>query len=234
MLSQQSRLAQMGEAISMIAHQWRQPLNNLNGLVLLMDLKLSKQREIKHNLLEEEFNEIETITAYMSNTIDDFRDFFKPEKEKVSFCLNETIKSTIRLLQPILKYDAIKIHYTDNKKIELFGYPNELGQVLINIINNAKDALVSNNQHKEKNIYISLFQEQNSITITIQDNAGGISPEIIDHIFDPYFSTKLKKNGTGLGLYISKMVIEEHMNGKLSVTNGEKGAMFRVEFEKTA
>ena len=230
MLSEQSRLAQMGEAINMIAHQWRQPLNNLNGLVLLMDLKISKQENINKDLLEKEFDEIESTTTYMSNTIDDFRNFFKPQKEKIEFNLEETIESTVRLLNPMMIHDEIEIHYNYTDNIKLFGYPNEIGQVMINIINNAKDALLSNNINKEKNIYISLYKKHEKIVITIQDNAGGIDSKIIDHIFDPYFSTKLKKNGTGLGLYISKMIVEEHMAGKLNVENSDKGALFRIEF----
>ena len=133
-------------------------------------------------------------------------------------------------IQPVIKHHQITIEQHCNTQIELFGYPNEIGQVIINLINNAKDALLSNNVNQTKKIAISLFKESNNTVITIQDNAGGIDPEIIEYVFDPYFSTKLKKNGTGLGLYISKMVIEEHMNGKLSVTNGEEGAIFRVEF----
>jgi signal transduction histidine kinase len=230
MLSHQSRLAQMGEAINMIAHQWRQPLNNLNGLVLLMDLKLSKQKNIDKNLLEKEFNEIETTTTYMSHTIDDFRDFFKPQKEKIKFNLKDTIESTMRLIQPVMLHEEIKIKHLYEKNIHLIGYPNEIGQVIINIINNAKDALISINLNREKNIYISLFKKEHKVVITIQDNAGGVDKNIINHIFDPYFSTKLKKNGTGLGLYISKMIIEEHMEGKLSVENSKDGALFKIEF----
>jgi signal transduction histidine kinase len=230
MLSHQSRLTQMGEAINMIAHQWRQPLNNLNGLVLLMDLKLSKQKNIDKNLLEKEFNEIETTTTYMSHTIDDFRDFFKPQKEKIKFNLKDTIESTMRLIQPVMLHEEIKIKHLYEKNIHLIGYPNEIGQVIINIINNAKDALISNNLNREKNIYISLFKKEHKVVITIQDNAGGVDKNIINHIFDPYFSTKLKKNGTGLGLYISKMIIEEHMEGKLSVENSKDGALFKIEF----
>jgi C4-dicarboxylate-specific signal transduction histidine kinase len=128
-------------------------------------------------------------------------------------------------------HDQIKIHYKYHDTIQLFGYPNEIGQVIINIINNAKDALLSNNINKEKNIYISLHKKNKRIVISIQDNAGGINKDIINNIFNPYFSTKLKKNGTGLGLYISKMIIEEHMKGKLSVENHDDGALFKIEFK---
>ena len=230
MLSQQARLAQMGEAINMIAHQWRQPLHNINGLVMLMDMKLSKKDNKLSLLLNKELDEIESLTAYMSNTIDDFRNFFKPEKSKVQFNLRETIETTFKVLKPMLSYDKITInnHYSD--EVILFGYPNELSQVIISIVNNAKDVLMFNNQKGEKYITTHLFKENNRAVITIQDNAGGIDTEIIEYIFDPYFSTKLK-NGTGLGLYISKMIIEEHMGGELSVTNNESGALFRIEFE---
>jgi len=228
-LSQQARLAQMGEAINMIAHQWRQPLSNINALVMLIDMKISKQGDKFALLLNKELDEIESITAYMSSTIDDFRNFFKPTKKRVEFNLKDSIENTFKLLNPTLLYDEIKIqnYYTDD--ITLLGYPNELGQVIINIINNAKDALISNNQNREKYIIIHLYKDQNKGVITIEDNAGGIDDDIISHIFDPYFSTKLKKNGTGLGLYISKMIIEEHMGGELSVKNSNSGAIFKIE-----
>ena len=229
MLSQQSRLAQMGEAINMIAHQWRQPLNNLNAIVLLMDLKISKQHNIERDLLEKEFEEIESTITYMSHTIDDFKNFFKPQKEKINFNLKDSIQGAVRLIEPVMLYEAINIYHTLKEDIILLGYPNELGQVIINIINNAKDALLSNNLNKEKNIYILLSKKEEKIIISIQDNAGGINNKIINNIFDPYFSTKSNKNGTGLGLYISKMIIEEHMNGKLSIKNSSDGAIFKIE-----
>jgi signal transduction histidine kinase len=230
MLSHQSRLAQMGEAINMIAHQWRQPLNNLNAIVLLMDLKISKQDNIERDLLEKEFVEIETTTTYMSHTIDDFRDFFKPQKEKVEFNLKDCVEGAVRLIEPIMIHDEINIKHT-LEDITLLGYSNELGQVIINLINNAKDALLTKNLNTEKNIYILLYQEDRKIVISIEDNAGGIDNKIINDIFAPYFSTKLKNNGTGLGLYISKMIIEEHMNGELSVKNSNNGAIFTIEFQ---
>jgi len=186
MIVQQSRLAQMGKAINMIAHQWRQPLNIVNGLVMQMDMKLSKQNNIDKYLLEKEFDKIEATTKYMSRTIDDFRDFFKPQKEKTIFSLKETINDAIRLLQPVMLYDNIKIHHCHENDIELFGYPNEIGQVIINLLNNAQDALISNNLDKEKNIYISLSKKDDKAVMTIQDNAGGINNKIINHIFDPF------------------------------------------------
>ena len=231
MLSQQARLAQMGEAINMIAHQWRQPLQNINGLVMLIEIKLSKKDSQLTLLVNKELDEIESFTAYMSHSIDDFRDFFKPEKSKVQFNLQKTMETTLKLIEPTLLCDEIKVsnHYGD--EIIFFGYPNELGQVIINMVNNARDALLSSNQDREKQITTYLFQEENRAVITIEDNAGGIDSEIIEYIFDPYFSTKLKKNGTGLGLYISKLIIEEHMGGELTVKNSDSGALFRIEFE---
>lgn len=223
----------MGEVINMIAHQWRQPLATINALVMVMDIKLSKENGLDKALLEKEFNEIELTTLLMSRTIDDFRDFFKPEKEKIKFNMEENIEHAIRLVQPVLNYDGISMHKSYKDKRELLGYPNEIGQVIVNIINNAKDVLNINNKNREKNIYISLFQKNNNVVLTIEDNAGGIDKEIIGHIFDPYFSTKSKKNGTGLGLYISKMIIEEHMGGKLSVINSDIGAIFTLTFPIT-
>lgn len=230
MMFQQSRLAQMGEMLNMIAHQWRQPLSGINALVMLMDIKISKQ-DIENKLfLEKEFTELESLTAHMSNTIDDFRDFFKPEKEKVEFSLNKVLDHTITLLKPVLLHEGISISIDYEEKIEILGYPNELGQVIINIISNAKDELVSNNSNKEKSIHIALHKEDTKIILRIEDNAGGINDKIINSIFNPYFSTKLEKNGTGLGLYISKIIIEEHMNGKLTVSNRNDGALFKIEF----
>jgi signal transduction histidine kinase len=228
MMYHQSKLAQMGEVINMIAHQWRQPLSNINGLVMVMDNKMIKKYQQSPTLLEEEFDKLESITSYMSRTIDDFRDFFRPNKEKITFDVQEIINHSIRLVEPILMLDDVKIHKNYTDKVELFGYPSEIGQVLVNIINNAKDALISNKNIEKKSIYIKLFKKENNVIITIQDNAGGIPETIINQIFKPYFSTKLNKNGTGLGLYISKMIIQEHMGGELLVQNSNGGALFTL------
>lgn len=232
LLLQQSRLAQMGEMISMIAHQWRQPLSSINATVLVMDMKISKENIANKQFLDKEFNDIESLTKHMSETIDDFKDFFRPEKEKVLINLQNTIEETLKLIKPILNHNSITVEIKNEAYIELLGYPNELGQVILNIITNAKDAFLLNNQKENKIISINLSEKNNKIFISIQDNAGGIDNDIIENIFNPYFSTKSKKNGTGLGLYIAKVIIEGHMNGKLNVRNKDKGALFQIELEE--
>jgi len=231
MMLHQSRLAQMGEVISMIAHQWRQPLNSLSMLNQSILLKYSI------NKLDDQFLEYFKINSkqqidLMSNTIDDFRDFFKPEKEKSNFCINEIIKNTIDIVNPVLLKDKIEIKSNLQKDIFMNGYPNEFGQAVLNIINNAKDALIENNI-KDKKIEIKLLMENNNIILAISDNAKGIPKNIIDNIFDPYFSTKNEKNGTGLGLYMTKIILENHMDGKIMVENKNDGAIFSIKFEYT-
>ncbi len=223
----QSRLAQMGEMISMIAHQWRQPLNSLSMLNQSIILKYNRDK------LTEEFIEYFKVNSNkqiqnMSKTIDDFRDFFKPEKEKVEFFINDIVSDTLEMVKPIFSQNQINIIFDVEEKIQIIGYPNELGQAILNIINNAKDALVENDK-KNKQIKIELIQNNNSVTLIISDNACGIPEYIIEKIFDPYFSTKEEKNGTGLGLYMSKLIIEEHMSGKLNVLNNTDGAVFMIQ-----
>ena len=238
MMFQQSRLAQMGEMISMIAHQWRQPLNNLSILNQTIVLKY-KRDKLTNNLIDNFDKNTKVQISTMSQTIDDFSDFFKPEKQKVKFCINDVINNSIGLLNPILNKYQINLKFIDNKIINIFGYPNELGQSLVNIINNAKDALLQDNicnkldstaYHKDKRINIKLELTGTTVNLIIDDNAGGIASNIIDKIFDPYFSTKNEKNGTGLGLYMTKIIIEDHMQGKIEVTNNLNGAVFKISF----
>ncbi len=225
----QSRLAQMGEMINMIAHQWRQPLNSLSMLNQSVVLKYNRDK------LDIEFLEYFKINSKkqiknMSQTIDDFRDFFKPEKEKVEFSINNVMDDTLDMVKPICKKNNINILFENKEEFKIMGYPNELGQAMLNIINNAKDALIYHDVN-DKIIKINFEQIENNIILTISDNAGGISLNIIEKIFDPYFSTKGEKNGTGLGLYMSKLIIEEHMNGQLSVSNDKDGAIFSIKLE---
>ena len=228
MMIHQNRLAQMGEMISMIAHQWRQPLNTLAILTQTIVLKY-KRGKLNDTIVDSFKENSKKQINQMSNTIDDFRDFFKPEKVKIEFCINSVIYHVIDILKPALEINNIDIRFEEETEFNIIGYPNELGQAILNIISNAKDALLDNKVEEGK-ITILLQQIDSSIVVSICDNAGGISDEIISKIFDPYFSTKIEKNGTGLGLYMTKMIIEEHMGAVLSVSNDDNGAIFKICF----
>jgi len=222
----QNRLAQMGEMINMIAHQWRQPLNQLSlvNQTLYHQYKIDKLNEKNMESFREKSNK--TIQQ-MSSTIDDFRNFFKPDKKKTVFCVNDVIDHVLDITSPLLSHNFIDIIYKSEEKFYTCGFPNELGQSILNIVYNAQDAFA---EKKIDNKYVEmrLFYQQDMIILSICDNAGGIPEDIINKIFDPYFSTKTNKNGTGLGLYISKIIIEEHMKGRLLVINKENGACFKI------
>ena len=231
LMLQQSRLAQMGEMISMIAHQWRQPLNNLSLVSqgLFMKYKRGKLDDTAIEMFEQSSKK---QILQMSRTIDDFRNFFKPEKEKEVFNLSEALENTIDLVRPYFDREHISFEVSIDSEIYINGYPGEFGQALINIINNAKDALIENQEDKRYiNIY-TLNDKKDTFLLIIEDNAKGIPEDMIDKIFDPYFSTKLDKNGTGIGLYMTKMIIEEHMDSTLKVENTEDGAKFTLGFKQ--
>jgi len=226
-LVHQARLAQMGEMISMIAHQWRQPLASISAQSAHLLVK-AKLGGIDNITLEKSSKSISKQSQYLSETIDDFRDFFSPDREKMLTTYNEIVKSVKNIIDSSVSDKNIKI-VTDLKCDASFkSYPNELKQVILNLVKNAQDALV---EHKIKDGIIRMKtykHDDGRYILEVQDNAGGIDDEIIDKIFDPYFSTKNKKDGTGLGLYMSKMIIEEHCNGELKVTNTENGALFSI------
>ena len=229
LLIAQSRLASMGEMIGNIAHQWRQPLNAL-GLVL-QNIQFTHEE----GLLDEEYmnrslKKANTLTSNMSQTIDDFRNFFKPSKFKEAFDIKTSVLESVELVSSTFKYFDIKIVldlYEEELLVE--GYPNEFSQVLVNILNNAKDAFQEVSDKKEKNIVVRSFKEEGFVTIELIDNATGIDEKIIDKLFDPYFSTKEEENGTGIGLYMTKMIIEKNMNGIIQVKNIGEGAIFTIK-----
>jgi len=227
----QGRLAQAGEMISMIAHQWRQPLNNLS--ILMQSLVLQYRRHKLDNTKVEHFHKHSSATIkQMSDTIDDFRNFFRPDREKKNFEIQKRFDHIRDILSPILHDNQIDLIIdSPEKPIYLYGYANEFGQALINILNNAKDALIEQGIPKRE-IHMILESSDEEIRLTIEDNAGGINPHILDSIFDPYSSTKTEKNGTGLGLYIAKIVIEDHMEGVLKASNISNGARFEIIFAK--
>jgi len=229
-LYQQSRLAQMGEMISMIAHQWRQPLSAISATSSALNLK-AKLGKADKDTIEQMTEKISDYSQHLSQTIDDFRDFFKPTKGKGTVDLNELLKSVLTIAEVSLIKRDIKI-IKELGQIEPFSsYSNELKQVILNLIKNAEDVLVEN---KISNPIIRLCtcQEGDNVVFKIRDNGGGISEDIIDKIFDPYFSTKTEKNGTGLGLYMSKIIIEDHCKGKLDVKNNTEGAVFSIILPK--
>ena len=225
----QSRLAQMGEVISMIAHQWRQPLNSLSLLNQTILLKYDRE---KLNDEAIEFFRVHSKKQIheMSKTIDDFKDFFKPQKIKKEFLLNEVIDNLFDIVKPIYTRSNVNININIDQEHYIMGYKNELGQAVLNILNNAKDALVEKNIEK-KEVNITVKKYDGKINIVISDNAGGIPGEYKENIFDPYFSTKGDKNGTGLGLYMTKMIVEDHMDGKITVKNNHVGAVFTIILE---
>ena len=227
MLLQQSRLAAMGEMIGNIAHQWRQPLN-LMGL-LAQDLTMTYRKgDFDLEYLETAVQKMLKNIRHMSRTIDDFRNFFRPVKEKVDFSILEIVQNTLSLLEGSLNAQQIKTQVVSDSDLVVNGYPNELSQVLLNLMINARDAFLTQ-KVTSPTITIRIASKEGRPVVTVADNAGGVPQEIIDKIFDPYFTTKGPDKGTGLGLFMAKTIIEKNMGGFLSVRNVGHGAEFRIE-----
>jgi signal transduction histidine kinase len=222
----------MGEMISMIAHQWRQPLNNIS-LLNQMLLKRYENNELDREQIKRFAENSHRQIKLMSDTIEDFRNFFKPEEEKKSFSVNTVVHQTLEITENLFRSRNIEIVFHEGKEAVGYGYPNALSQTLLNLLNNAKDAFEeTSSTPKKKKIEIFLGETREGIELKIRDNAGGIPEEILPKIFDPYFSTKLEKNGTGLGLYMSKMLIEEQMGGRIEAGNTPEGASFTLRIPK--
>jgi len=230
MLIQQSRLAAMGEMIGNIAHQWRQPLNAL-GLVIQNIYYTYESGDLDKEYLARSMNKSKKLTALMSKTIDDFRNFFRPDKLQEVFSVSERVMSVSELISASYKNHSITIETDLDDSLYSVGYPNEFSQVLLNILTNAKDALIENNI-KNPMVWIRSFGENDNVVLEIEDNAGGIDEAIIEKVFEPYFTTKDKTVGTGIGLYMSKMIIENNMGGVIHAYNGKSGAIFRIEIRK--
>lgn len=216
LLSQQQKMVSMGQMLENIAHQWRQPLSLITTNASAV--KLKKQiNDLDDEFLNNSLDSILNTSKYLSNTIDDFRYFFKPQKEKSDFYLEKCCAKTIDLINSnFLNYDIKIIYKIEN--IKVCGYETELIQVLINILNNAKDALVTSN-NSEKFIFIDIFKKEDKAIIEINDNAGGIDEKIIDKVFEPYFTTKHQSQGTGIGLFMCQEIVTKHMNGQISISN---------------
>ena len=222
MIREQSRLVQMGEMISMIAHQWRQPLSAIAAASGSLQLK-AKRNKLDQDTAIDIADKIKTFSLHLSSTINDFRNFFKTNKTKTYTNFNVILKSVLSIIEGSLEQNRVLLSIEIKDAKDFHTYENELKQVILNLIKNAEDALVENHIQKPKiDILIS------GLHFTISDNAGGIDENIIDKVFDPYFSTKTKKDGTGLGLYMSKMIVQDHCNGQIKATNITDGAQFQI------
>ena len=226
MMYQQSRLASMGEMIGNIAHQWRQPLNIM--ALVMQDIYISDQLgNLTSKKVEDSYEKSNNLLQYMSQTIDDFRNFFKQGDESAQFSIKEAVDTVYNLINTNLSYNQIECTIDVRHDSQVFGGLNEFKQVLINIINNAQEAIQTNNG-KDKHINILITQENENAIISISDKGGGISKNVMEKIFDPYFTTKEQTQGTGLGLYMSKQIIENSMCGSLSAKNIGGGAEFKI------
>ena len=236
LLLEKSKMADMGEMVANIAHQWRQPLSLIStastGLLVKkeLDIKTSKEEDIKV------LNTINDATQHLSETINAFRDFFHPNKEKVSFKLSDVYKKTLNIVETRFKNLNIEI-IEELEDISITNLDNELIQVIMNLLNNARDILEISKNNK-KLIFVKIYKEEKHIVISVKDNGGGINNSIIDKVFEPYFTTKHKSQGTGIGLYMCQEIITKHMNGTLEVSNQTytynsvqyTGAQFKIIF----
>jgi signal transduction histidine kinase len=220
----QSRQAAMGEMIGNIAHQWRQPLNAL--AVLLVNIQQAEQyNELTADYLADCVKDGSKLIQKMSTTINDFSNFFIPDKEALLFSAIDQINSAVSLLRAAFAHQNISIALEIDNDLMLTGFPNEYSQVLLNLLSNAKDA-IKGCDGVEGKVFIRLYEHEGFGCVSVSDNGGGIDPEVIDKIFEPYFSTK--NMGTGIGLYMSKMILEKSMNGTIEAYNIEGGAEFTV------
>ena len=226
MLLIQSRQAAMGEMIGNIAHQWRQPLNTI-ALIIYDINQAYKCKELTEAYMDKCNADLQRLTQNMSQTIDDFRDFFKPNKDKKLFSLPEAINKSIQFINTSFFNTNINIEFDNYEHLSIYGYPNEYAQTIINILNNAKDALL-----KENPVYplirITIEKMEDNACVKIFNNGGNIPKEIINKIFEPYFSTKGHREGSGIGLYMAKNIIEKNMGGYMEVENVNDGVEFRI------
>lgn len=233
----QSKLVSLGEMIRNIAHQWRQPLNAIStlasGLSINFELGNCNNEDISKGL-----RNIVKTTKHLSETIDDFRDFYKIDKTPVEFNLSQNIINSITIIEAALLENYIVIHTNLDTTLTYFGYDNELKQAILNLLQNAKDAIIENvPDNKPRLIFVDLKKVDSNIVLKVKDNGNGIPQTIINEIFSQNFTTKGKHGGSGIGLYMTKEIIEKHLDGKISVKNESytynnqkyKGATFTIK-----
>jgi len=230
LLVQKTRFIALGEMISNIAHQWRQPLSELSSILMNIKFKHSLNA-LDTQTMEQKLKEADEVLEYMSHTIDDFRNFFMPKKEKEEFYIYKVLDSVMTILSSALENFNIEVIINIDKNTKLNNYLNEYQQVILNIMKNAKDVLV---EKKVKNPYIKItaYEENDYVVLFIADNGGGITVEPKGKIFEPYFTTREDSDGTGIGLYMSKIIVDKNMKGKLRVRNTKDGAKFGIHIPK--
>ncbi|NQY20606.1 MAG: HAMP domain-containing histidine kinase [Campylobacteraceae bacterium] len=230
LLIAQSKLAAVGETLAHIAHQWKQPLNQINSVVLKIETDYD-DKVLNQELLEEHLNEIEKLTFYMSDTITSFNNYLQPNDKKEIFSIKNAFDDAYELVYKLLESKRIESKVVIINDSLVKGVKKEFVQALLVILNNAKDILEERNIKKRK-ISINIFSKENKAYINIEDNAGGIENKYFKKIFDPYFTTKPHSQGTGHGLCMAKMIVEKSMLGELLVTNQNAGAMFSIKLNK--
>ncbi len=226
----QSRLAQVGEMISMIAHQWRQPLASISSTTSALEVRIMID-DYNSDYFTKQLKNISNYSQYLSTTIEDFRNFFTSNDTQVETTLNDILNDSLKISQASIESKYIAISQNSKSSRLFTTYKNEVQQVILNILKNAEDILLEKNI-QNPTIDIKIYENNNQNILEISDNGQGISDNIIDKIFDPYFTTKDKRNGTGLGLYMSKRIIENRCNGKLIVTNQTNGAVFKIVLQQ--
>ena len=226
-LIQQSRMAAMGEMLGNIAHQWRQPLNVLG--VKIQEIRFSfRYGELSKELIDANTALAMGILQHLSQTITVFQNYTAPDKEKILFRVEQVIADTVQIIHESLKNDGITLNVSSTGDPQIHGYPNEFGQVIMNLILNSKDALLER-QVASPHINVRSWSEDGKIVVTIADNGGGIKEDIMNKIFDPFFTTKALGKGTGVGLFLSKTIIDKNMGGRITASNIENGVEFRIE-----
>ena len=230
-LESQNRVAAMGDMISNIAHQWRQPIGAINNTLndLELDIELEGMKEVDSDVFLNTSKKVKEYTSYLSQTIDDFRKLSSNDKTKNKFLVKQTVENASKITQG--EYEKNNIHFqliiSGDNICELYGYERELQQVVINLLNNAKDILVEREISKPS-VVVTIISNASEITIIVHDNGGGIYDDIMPKIFDPYFTTKHEEIGTGIGLYMSNKIVDEHFNGTIEVENENGGARFSI------
>jgi len=236
----QARLAQMGEMLSMIAHQWKQPLSAISSTQISIkstielekyNLEEKKERESFLIYVDERLDKIALYVQNLSKTIKDFSDFYKPTKESELLNIDAVVKKAYELVSDMMQDSAIEVEFELEANLSIAIYENEFMQVILNLLTNSKEQLIEKKINNPK-IYVKSYLKSDKVMIEFEDNAGGVEEGILESVFDPYFSTKLEKNGTGLGLYMCKMIINEYHRGNISIQNTEDGVKFTIELER--